>query len=113
MASVTAYDKSMDLYAYLDGGGSDVAVVERMWHATFARALREMGFNRRATRLLWENLVCGNWKRLHLTQDERDGMTTGDWLDNLKGEVWYCSDRWSLDRVMRCHWLYRVATRGY
>lgn len=106
-ASVSAYDKAMDLHAYLDLGGDDPKKVERMWHATFTRVLREMGFPRRSCRYIWDNLVQGNWLRLWLTEDEKR-RTTESWLDDFRHEVWYCSDRWSLDRLTRCHWLYRT-----
>ena len=30
------------------------------------------------------------------------------WLDDM----FYCSDRWSLDRLMRCHWEWRHYMKG-
>jgi 4'-phosphopantetheinyl transferase EntD len=33
--------------------------------------------------------------------------TPDHWLACLGDDVWYCSDRWCLDRLTRCHWLYR------
>lgn len=112
--SIDAFDKAMDLCDYLKTAGADVEdrVLYRMWHAVFSRVLRERGYNRKSIGHMWEELVLGNWKRLHLTDEERR-RTRGEWLEDFRSEVFYCSDRWSLDRLARCHWMYRVITRGY
>ena len=112
MASIDSYDKAMDLHRYLYDGDTDEKVIERLWHATFSRFLREMGFNRKAVRVMWDTLCNGNWKRLHLT-DEEEKRPREKWLEDFDADVFYCSDRWSLDRFVRCHWLWRVSARGY
>lgn len=80
--------------------------VEERWHRTFNCVAKYLGFNKATRRILWKELFCGNWNRLHTTEEE-DKMTSVEWLDKLCCEVFYCSDRWSLDRLARCHWLYR------
>lgn len=106
MSDVTAFEKSMSLFAYLDNGGKDPRKIERMWRAAFSRVLREMGFNRKARKVMWDTLAIGGWKHLHQTEEEKL-KTREEWLEAFKWEVFYCSDRYALDRLTRCHWLYR------
>ncbi|MBR3160112.1 MAG: hypothetical protein IKF14_13595 [Atopobiaceae bacterium] len=106
MSDVTAFEKSTSLCMYLRNGGKDPRKIGRMWRAAFSRVLREMGFNRKARKVMWDMLALGNWKRLHQTEEEKL-KTREEWLEALQWEVFYCSDRWSLDRLTRCHWLYR------
>jgi hypothetical protein len=80
--------------------------VEEYWHRTFNCVAEYLGFNKATRKILWEDLVMGNWEKLHQT-DEECRKTPDEWLEKLEGEVWYCSDRWSLDRLTRCHWLWR------
>lgn len=48
----------------------------------------------------------GNWERLHETSAEKV-LDAGQYASVLRDEVWYCSDRWSWDRVIRVQWLYK------
>ena len=80
--------------------------VEEYWHRTFSCVAKYLGFNKATRKILWEELVYGNWERLHTTEEEQK-LTPQEWLRKLHYEVFYCSDRWSLDRLTRCHWLYR------
>jgi hypothetical protein len=65
-----------------------------------------MGFTGKQRSMLWSELAAGNWKRLHLTPAEEE-KTEAEWLNEFRWDVLYCSDRFSLDRLMRCHWLFR------
>lgn len=106
--------QSMALCEYIDRGGCTPEKVTEHWHRVFCCAAKQFGFNRTARRILWDELVAGNWSRLHLSYEESLG-TPDDWLRYLRWDVCYCSDRWSLDRLTRCHWLYRMymqAARG-
>ena len=48
----------------------------------------------------------GNWERLHMTSIEN--RISAEWFaDELLDDLWYSSDRWSWDRVLRIQWLYR------
>ena len=49
---------------------------------------------------------AGNWERMHLTSLEM-WINADTFANVLLDEVWYCSDRWSWDRVIRVQWLYR------
>lgn len=80
--------------------------VESRWHEIFSHVCRILGFNKSATKILWNELAYGNWKHLHETDEERS-KSAEEWLDDFSSDVFYCSDRWSLDRLMRCHWQFR------
>lgn len=99
--------QSMALAEYINRGNCTPKKVTEYWHRTFFCVAKYLGFNRATRRILWEELVAGNWSRLHLSYDE--GLNTSDdWLKDFCWDVVYCSDRWSLDRLTRCHWLYRT-----
>lgn len=108
-----AYDASMRFFDAVTGDEKvSVDKVKNMWYNVFNSALKYMGFPRHARRSMWTGLVRGNWKRLHLTEDERKAPST-HWLEELAWDAYYCSDRWTLDRVARCHWMYRAYLDAY
>ena len=90
--------------AILDG--KPYSEIERKWRKAFRQVLKDMGFNAEARDAMWNELVSGNWERLHLTKAEKM-VRPEQWLEAFRWDCWYCSDRWSLDRLMRCHWLWR------
>ncbi len=101
------FEQSMALDRYIEKGNCTPEKVTEYWHRTFCCVAKYLGFNAATRRILWEELVAGNWSRLHMSYDE--GLNTSDdWLRDLRWDVFYCSDRWSLDRLTRCHWLYRM-----
>lgn len=51
-----------------------------------------------------KTLGLGNWEHLWETKDE-EKLSTLEIKDNLIGEIFYCSDRWSWDRLLRVNWL--------
>lgn len=65
----------------------------------------EFGMPKKAAEHFIEYACYGNWTRLHLTDAERQ-LKAKDYAELLIGDVWYCSDRWSWDRVLRIQWLY-------
>jgi len=100
-------EKSLVLCRYIAAGDCCVGGVENRWHQAFNSVLRDFGFPSRVRSFMWDELVCGNWERLHMT-DEEEALTADEWLDKLRWEVMYCADRWSIDRLSRCHWLFRA-----
>lgn len=105
------YKKSMALCAYIDCGRRRPEDVAALWHDAFLGVAKHLGFNGKARRILWDELALGNWNHLHPTKDEQR-WTPEEWLGELRADVFYCSDRWSLDRLTRCHWLYRMYARS-
>lgn len=76
------------------------------WKSVFFLITKRMGFNKLGRRYLFDHLVEGNWEHLHQTKEElmRD---RNKWLEEFYLDLWYCSDRMSLDRLTRLHWQYR------
>ena len=52
---------------------------------------------------LFDNLVRSNWVHLWETDEEKK-MTIAELCEQLKWDVFYCSDRMSWDRLCRIHW---------
>lgn len=57
---------------------------------------------------MFEDLCAGNWKRLWETDDEKVLKTICDYTEQLQGEIFYCADRMSWDRLIRIHWIYQI-----
>ena len=96
---------SMALCKYIKQGGCTPQGVEKRWHQVFNCVLRDFGFTRKQRSFMWRELVAGNWERLHV--EEGDERFSELWLDDLRRDVFYGMDRFSLDRLMRCHWRFR------
>ena len=58
---------------------------------------------RRIRQKLFYELVKGNWKHIWETDEEKK-MTIAELCDQLRWDVFYCSDRMSWDRLCRIHW---------
>ena len=52
----------------------------------------------------------GNWEHLHETHNE-EWETVRRIQENLIYDIFYCSDRWSWDRVLRVNWQYHRLKR--
>lgn len=48
----------------------------------------------------------GNWERMHVTRIE-ETLDANAWAKILVDEIFYCSDRWSWDRIIRVQWIYQ------
>lgn len=102
-------EKAASLFMYLEGKTAyemDADAITRLWRAAFSCALRDMGLPSKARRFLWDELAAGNWKHFHQLEDELK-KDARHWARDFGGDVLYCSDRWSIDRITRCHWTYR------
>lgn len=106
MGWVAPFEQSAAMNRYIEQRNCNPRKVEEYWHRAFSCVAKYLGFGRKERGVLWNELVAGNWKRLHQTEDE-ENWTPEMWLDALYWQVMYCSDRWSLDRLTRCHWLWR------
>ena len=75
------------------------------WKLLFKWYLQRRGFNIIAIDQLfaWGNGGY-NWKELWGDKDET--LDLEERIHNFIGELYYCSDRMSLDRLFRCHWLF-------
>lgn len=60
---------------------------------------------------MFEDMCQGNWKRLHMTEEEEKNFSIPFEMENIKSDLLYCSDRMSWDRLMRIHWRYQNIKR--
>lgn len=72
---------------------------------------KEFGFSKRNAQYMFDELGHSNWNYLPAASDE--AKTENDLLGSFLSDVFYCSDRWSLDRLLRCHWKYRKAANAH
>lgn len=101
-----------------DCGGSysdvDVSKVVDSWHEIFVHVCYYLDIDFKSAEVLWKNLAWGNWEHLHKTEEEEQ-YSEKEWFKKFVSDVFYCSDRWSLDRLERCHWQFRqwIKKTGY
>ncbi|MBQ9069312.1 MAG: hypothetical protein IJ131_09725 [Eggerthellaceae bacterium] len=105
----TAYELSMELCSYIRHHQPEPEEVTERWRRVFEAVLIRERFTRHAIDYMWEHLAQGNWEHMHQT-DEEQGRSADDWLEAFEADVFYCSDRYTLDRLTRCHWLWRQWT---
>jgi hypothetical protein len=79
--------------------GKEVPSDVDKWMEFATRYLKLWGWNKRA-RVKFLSMGDGgfNYKQLHLNTS----------VDDFYGEVRYCADRMSMDRLLRCHVQYRT-----
>ena len=88
----------------------DVLRVYDCWYEIFNDVCYHLGLNRKNAKILWEELSQENWEHLHQTKKEKQ-YSEKEWFDEFYQDVFYCSDRWSLTRLERCHWKFKQWTR--
>ena len=105
MNSDQAFVQSMSLCKHISEGDCTQSSVEEHWHRVFSCAARQLGFNRLSTKVLWNELANNGLFSIQTY----DGVNTTpeDWLEELGLQVFNFSNRWSLDRLSHCHWLWR------
>lgn len=82
-----------------------------LWEGLFKEVLKNWGFDKNAQNTLFEWGNHGhNWTKLHENDSEKS-MPANEVLESFFAEVDYCSDRMSMDRLFRCHWLYNLYLR--
>ena len=64
------------------------------------------GMDKTAAELFVYQACLGNWERLHETRIEQYA-TAKDYAEALLNDIFYCSDRWTWDRLLRIQWLYQ------
>lgn len=66
----------------------------------------EFRMSKDAADIFIEDACYSNWDKLHETRMEKI-ISTEMYARELLSDVFYCSDRWSWDRVLRIQWLYQ------
>lgn len=84
-------------------GADDVEKVWEIWEDTFRKIMRSaFGFNRKASKEMFEWCETShNWEKLWYDEDTdyKEDFT------NFKNDLWYISDRISMDRILRVHYM--------
>jgi hypothetical protein len=80
--------------------------VLELWPKAFKQYLKLLGFNKAARKEMFHWMEHGlNWEKLHETEDDK-AMSLKDLRKHFYNDIFYCSDRMCMDRLMRIHWLY-------
>lgn len=81
--------------------------VSKKWKSIFFDVCYHIGINCKSATLLWDEMcVHNNWDHLHPTEKEKN-ETKEELYNDFIDDVFYCSDRWGFDRLMRCQWKFR------
>ncbi len=89
----------------------------KLWYNYFSTILKNQKFNQVSIDQLfgWGNFGH-NWKTLHDENDKdwQHDKTKKQLFDSFYAEVYYISDRMSLDRLFRTHWLFnKISNKHY
>lgn len=81
--------------------------IEKDYREQVCPALCRYNFGLSRKQALWlcDTLGQGNWKKMWLTEEEKS-ETDKEICKTLIGEVHYCADRMSWDRLTRINWQY-------
>lgn len=66
---------------------------------------QEFEVSKKAADRIVDTLGYGNWEHLWETEKEK-AETPFEISRALLGDIFYCSDRWTWDRVIRVNWMY-------
>lgn len=82
--------------------------IKKIWKEFFDITIRDIGIKEQKAIdiLFWEWDMC-NWEVMHKDNTEYKNHTRKEMYDSFSGEASYISDRISLDRIFRTHWLFR------
>ena len=87
--------------------GASPAAVRDAYPKMMRKVLKErFGMPKKAAKLFIDDACWGNSDKMHETRIEKHAPAEF-YAEELRDDVWYCSDRWSWDRVIRVQWLYR------
>lgn len=79
------------------------------WEPLFILQLQRWGFGLTGATAMfeWGESFGHNWNKLWPNEEEKKAAPEVV-LNWFYSEVQYCSDRMSLDRILRCNWLYHL-----
>lgn len=101
-------------HKYSDLEKTDEVLLEiaKEYRHTICPALCKYNFQLSRKQALWlcDTLGEGNWKKMWLTEEEKN--ESGEEIcKGLLGDIFYCSDRMSWDRLARINWQYQRLLR--
>lgn len=104
-------EECCDLFYWCEGEEKiDFKKLKERWKKCFIDVCLLMGMNKKSAKILFKNLRFGNWKHWWKAGEEKD-YSLKEWIEVFSYDLYYCCDRWSIDRLMRCHWKYRQIMR--
>lgn len=92
------------------GKGKTFQEIHKMWFDCFQYILvKQFRMSKKSCQILFYRFEMDNWTALHKENTKYKDKNEKQLLEIFFGECNYISDRASLDRVFRCHWLFRNA----
>lgn len=78
------------------------------WLKCFSYILKSfnVGFTKKAINSLFYHFAMENWDAMHLENTRYRDYSKAKLIKSFCGESSYISDRYSYDRLFRCHWLF-------
>lgn len=97
-----------DYYYHMANLGDTFEDIHKNWYNCFSTILKTkfIGFNDLSISTLFYHFDMLNWKALHKENTEYCNTPTTELIEIFKADVNYISDRVSLDRLFRVHWLF-------
>lgn len=95
-------------YSEAEKDTDTMKAIAEEYRETVCPALCKYNFRLNRKQALWlcDTLGQGNWKKMWLT-DEDNAESDSEVSRQLIGDVFYCSDRMSWDRLTRINWQYQ------
>lgn len=95
-------------YSELEKDIDTMKAIAEEYRETVCPALCKFNFRLNRKQALWlcDTLGQGNWKKMWLT-DEDNAESDSEVCRQLIGDVFYCCDRMSWDRLTRINWQYQ------
>lgn len=81
--------------------------IKLAWKEYFDRSLLDIGLDQKSIDVLFTKWEMGNWRAMHIETSEYKDHSKNDLYRVFTNDLEYISDRISLDRIFRNHWLYR------
>lgn len=109
------FDKIYKIYQDIDSmrksNAYDYKKLKSLWKKFFTMALKDgFDFNKESINVLFDWGSGGhNWIELHPT-DEYNKLSKKKKFDKFCHEIFYISDRLSIDRIFRTHWMFNQLT---
>lgn len=100
-----AWEDAIKFYELIDPVAYDLTTLPQDWKKVFMSVCKSFGINKRGANNLFDSLCNTNCDFLAVAKYEIDNTIT-ELLEALKSDVFYCSDRWCIDRLIRNHWRY-------
>lgn len=95
-------------YYDLEKDINTMKAVEKEYREKVCPAICKFNFQLNRTQALWlcETLGYGSWEKMWPTPED-DAKSDEEICNHLLGDVHYCSDRMSWDRLTRINWQYQ------